>query len=67
MDKYICKICKYTYDPEKGDPFHGVNAGTSWEDVPDTWQCPVCSAKKSSFVKFDELKLTDLTPDTRGE
>lgn len=24
MDKYFCNPCGYTYDPEKGDPEHGI-------------------------------------------
>ena len=33
MDKYVCVICGYVYDPEQGDPDNGVAAGTKWEDV----------------------------------
>ena len=28
MDKYVCTICGYVYDPETGDPDNGVAAGT---------------------------------------
>ena len=28
MDKYFCNPCGYTYDPEKGDPEHGIAPGT---------------------------------------
>jgi flavin reductase (DIM6/NTAB) family NADH-FMN oxidoreductase RutF/rubredoxin len=51
MDKYICDVCGYIYDPEKGDPDNGVPAGTSFDDVPDDWVCPVCGAGKGSFSK----------------
>jgi flavin reductase (DIM6/NTAB) family NADH-FMN oxidoreductase RutF/rubredoxin len=51
MDKYVCDVCGYIYDPEKGDPDHGVEPGTSFEDVPSDWVCPVCGAGKSSFNK----------------
>nr|WP_275656069.1 MULTISPECIES: rubredoxin [Erysipelotrichaceae] len=50
-DKYRCP-CGYIYDPEKGDPEHGVPAGTPWEKVPDTWTCPVCHLPKSAFQKI---------------
>jgi rubredoxin len=46
MDKYVCEICGYVYDPEQGDPDNGVAAGTKWEDVPDDWECPVCGASE---------------------
>jgi rubredoxin len=51
MDKYVCTICGYVYDPEQGDPDNGVAPGTKWEDVPDGWECPVCGASKDDFEK----------------
>ena len=51
MDRYVCEICGYVYDPEQGDPDHGVAPGTKWEDVPDDWECPVCGAGKDAFEK----------------
>ena len=51
MDKYVCTVCGYVYDPEQGDPDNGVNPGTKWEDVPDNWECPVCGASKNDFEK----------------
>jgi rubredoxin len=49
MDKYVCTVCGYVYDPEQGDPDNGVKPGTKWEDVPDDWECPVCGASKYEF------------------
>jgi flavin reductase (DIM6/NTAB) family NADH-FMN oxidoreductase RutF/rubredoxin len=49
--KYKCKICGYIYDPVKGDPDGGIGPGTSFEELPDTWTCPVCNAPKSEFEK----------------
>jgi rubredoxin len=51
MDKYVCTLCGYVYDPEAGDPDNGVAPGTKWEDVPDDWECPVCGASKDDFEK----------------
>ena len=51
MDKYVCTVCGYVYDPEQGDPDSGVAAGTKWEDVPEDWECPVCGASKDDFEK----------------
>ena len=51
MDKYVCTACGYVYDPEQGDPDNGVAPGTKWEDVPDSWECPVCGASKDDFEK----------------
>lgn len=51
MDKYVCDVCGYEYDPAQGDPDNGVPAGTPWEKVPEGWVCPVCGAPKSEFSK----------------
>lgn len=51
MDKYVCKVCGYVYDPEKGDPDNGVEPGTKFEDIPDDWVCPVCGVGKEDFEK----------------
>ncbi|GBD95095.1 rubredoxin [bacterium BMS3Abin05] len=51
MDKYVCSICGYVYDPEKGDPDAEIKPGTMFEDLPDDWVCPICSASKDEFEK----------------
>ncbi len=48
MDKYLC-VCGWTYDPEAGDPEHGVAPGTPFEDLPEDWVCPVCLLGKDAF------------------
>lgn len=52
MDKYICDICGYVYDPEIGDPKNEVDSKTSFEDIPDDWVCPVCGISKDDFCRF---------------
>src|SRR4030042_394501 len=37
MQKYRCTVCDYIYDPAVGDPDNGINPGTAFEDIPDTW------------------------------
>lgn len=49
MQKYVCTICGYVYDPEEGDPDNGVDPGTAFEDIPEDWECPVCGASKADF------------------
>lgn len=51
MDKYVCTVCGYVYDPEKGDPESNIAAGTTFEDLPDDWVCPICGAGKDAFEK----------------
>jgi len=47
--KYTCSICGYTYDPQVGDPEHGIAPGTPFDQLPEDWTCPVCGASKSQF------------------
>jgi len=51
MEKYVCKVCGYVYDPEKGDPDGGMALGTKFEDIPDDWVCPICGVSKEDFEK----------------
>lgn len=54
MPKYMCNVCGWIYDPEIGDPEHGVPAGTAWEDVPDDWVCPHCFVGKDRFSLLED-------------
>lgn len=49
MAKYVCDICGYEYDPAVGDPDNGIAAGTSFEDLPADWVCPLCGVGKDQF------------------
>ena len=49
MQKYLCNVCGYIYDPEEGDPENGINAGVPFDDLPDDWTCPLCGAGKDQF------------------
>ena len=49
MARFECTVCGYVYDPEKGDPDSGVKPGTSFEEIPDDWVCPICGAGKDVF------------------
>lgn len=40
--RYKCKLCGYIYSPLRGEPHNGIPAGTSFEDLPETYICPVC-------------------------
>ncbi|MBN2545239.1 MAG: rubredoxin [Spirochaetes bacterium] len=51
MYKYKCKICGYVYDPEKGDRENNIKPGIKFEDLPDSWLCPICGAGKDKFIK----------------
>ncbi len=51
MDRYVCDVCGYVYDPDVGDPDNGIAPGTNFDDLPDNWVCPVCGAGKEAFNK----------------
>jgi rubredoxin len=53
MQKYVCDVCGYVYDPAQGDSDSDIPAGTKFEDLPDDWTCPVCGADKDSFSPED--------------
>lgn len=52
LPKYQCDVCGYIYDPEVGDSIGGIEPGTSFENLPDYWVCPVCGADKTHFQHF---------------
>ncbi len=49
MQKYVCTACGYVYDPEVGDENAGIAPGTAFDDLPDSWVCPLCGAGKGAF------------------
>jgi rubredoxin len=51
--RYMCLLCGYIYDEEKGWPEDGIAPGTRWEDVPPAWQCPECGATKEDFEMIE--------------
>lgn len=53
MKKYRCVVCDYIYDPALGDPDSGIAPGTPFEQIPDTWVCPLCQVDKSNFEPLD--------------
>ncbi|MDR2345941.1 MAG: rubredoxin [Planctomycetaceae bacterium] len=50
MQKYICDVCGYVYDPEIGDPDNEIKSGTSFDEIPENWTCPTCGVDKSQFT-----------------
>lgn len=42
MTRYRCKLCGYIYSPMRGEPHNGIPEGTPFDELPDTYVCPVC-------------------------
>lgn len=53
MDKYVCDICGWEYDPAVGDPDNGIAPGTPFEALPDDFVCPLCAVGKDQFSKVE--------------
>jgi rubredoxin len=48
-----CILCGFMYEEAVGIPEEGIPAGTRWEDVPEDWICPECSATKQDFEMIE--------------
>lgn len=51
MAIYVCELCGYEYDPKVGDPDNGIPEKTEFEDLPESFECPLCGASKEDFEK----------------
>ena len=41
---FFCARCAHVYDRERD------GGGVAFEDLPDSWQCPLCGAPKASYA-----------------
>ncbi|MDD2486737.1 MAG: rubredoxin [bacterium] len=53
MKRYVCNVCGYIYNPDLGDPEHGIEPGCAFEDLPEDWVCPICGVGKMEFSPLD--------------
>jgi len=53
MAKWRCMVCGYIYDEETGDQDSGAEPGTTFEDLPEDWVCPLCGAPKDMFEQIE--------------
>ena len=51
MNKWVCTVCGYVYDPAVGDSGNNIAAGTAFENLPEDWVCPECGVGKEFFEK----------------
>lgn len=52
MKKWECEPCGYIYDPALGDEDAGIAPGTSFENLPADWVCPICGVGKEDFKEL---------------
>ena len=51
--KYVCDVCGWEYDEEVCVPEAGIAPGTKFEDLPEDFECPLCSVGKDMFSKAE--------------
>ena len=49
MAKYVCNVCGWTYDEAIGDEENGISPGTTFENLPEDFACPLCGVGKEDF------------------
>ena len=47
--KYVCDVCGWVYDEEKGSPENGIEPGTQFDLLPEDFICPLCGVDKDNF------------------
>lgn len=59
MHKYRCASCGCIYGNSYGNWQENISQEAAFEDLPDNWVCPICSAGKDSFVKMQVVEITN--------
>lgn len=52
-DLYVDLGSGYEYDPQVGDPSQGIDPGTPFDKLPDSWVSPVSGEAKEEFIKVE--------------
>jgi rubredoxin len=53
--RWICSVCGYVYDQKRGEPHRGIKAGTPFEDLPESYTCPVCALDPKIKIQFGKV------------
>ncbi len=56
MSTWHCSLCSYPYDE--------ANESEKWQDLADSWVCPVCGSGKEQFVVASDTEKTKTPPVT---
>lgn len=65
--KYICELCGYVYDEQAGDPRSGIQPGTAFGELPQTFECPGCGYEKEAFNPLGSGKHDVLYTQSRNK
>lgn len=53
MQKYVCDVCGWEYDPSVGVPEQDIAPGTAFENLPEDFTCPLCGVGTDQFSSMD--------------
>ena len=60
--KWICSVCGYVYDQQRGEPHRGIKPGTAFEDLPDDYICPICAIDPKISKDFGKVRKQGFEP-----
>jgi len=64
MNAYVCSVCGYLYDNETAEK-NIENNPIPFEELDDTWMCPVCDVEQGFFKPFDSHRMPDVPTDNK--
>ncbi len=53
MRQWQCVVCGFIYDEARGLPEDGIPPGTTWDEIPEDWECPECGVGKGDFEMIE--------------
>ena len=51
--KYVCDVCEWVYDEETGYEAGGIAPGTKFEELDESFECPLCGVGKEMFSRLN--------------
>ncbi len=60
--KFVCSVCGYVYDQNRGEPHRGIKAGTPFSKLPDDYRCPVCNLDPKIKKEFGPVGTNGFEP-----
>ena len=60
--KYVCELCGWKYDEDKGCPEKKIAPGTAFADLSEEFECPHCGCGKEAFDAVDaKIDIRNMT------
>ena len=61
MKTWVCTVCGWIYDEEKGDSEYDLAPGVAFADLPEDFVCPLCGVGKDMFEEQQDSFLGGMT------